>query len=232
MWSQMTLADKITVSRLGLIPLIGLSYVLLPGLWALGVVAGLCLLAELTDWLDGRVARSRNEVSDFGKLADPFCDVMYRMSTLLIMTLPIAVSPLVAGAFPVGSWFGPQHGPAGTVALAPWLAVFLQVMREFIAGSLRAMAATKGLVLAARWSGKIKATVQGVAMITTLLLPVIFGGWQAWHLQVGVLLFWVAAVLSTYSIIEYLVVNQAVLQQLVQRRPRNEQGVIDADNEE
>jgi CDP-diacylglycerol--glycerol-3-phosphate 3-phosphatidyltransferase len=112
------------------------------------------------------------------------------------------------------------------------LAVFLQVMREFIAGSLRAMAATKGLVLAARWSGKIKATVQGVAMITTLLLPVIFGGWQAWHLQVGVLLFWVAAVLSTYSIIEYLVVNQAVLQQLVQRRPRNEQGVIDADNEE
>ena len=89
MWSQMTLADKVTVSRLALIPLIGLSYVLLPGLWALIACAGWCLAAEFTDWLDGKIARSRNEVSDFGKLADPFCDVLYRMSTLLIMTLPI-----------------------------------------------------------------------------------------------------------------------------------------------
>ena len=230
----MTLADKVTVSRLFLIPLIGVAYTMLPWLWALAVTAALCILAEITDWLDGRIARSRNEVSDFGKLADPFCDVMYRMSTLLIMTIPLAVggNAVFGSAWPAGTWYGQQEGVAGTIALAPWLAVYLQVMREFVAGSLRAMAATKGLVLAARWSGKIKATVQGVAMITTMLLPVIFGGWQSWHLQVGALLFWIAAGLSVYSIIEYLIVNKAVLQQLIQRRPREEQDAIDADNEE
>ena len=220
----MTLADKVTVSRLALIPLIGFSYVLIPGILGLAICAGWCLLAEFTDWLDGKIARTRNEVSDFGKLADPFCDVLYRMSTLLVMTLPVVPVAAVTGSDDsltvVGAWFGPQRQAGELVALAPWLAVYLQIMREFIAGSLRAMAATRGLVLAARWSGKIKATVQGIAMISALLLPVVFGGWQPWHLLAATALFWLAAGLSVYSIIEYLVVNRTVLQQLIERRPR------------
>ena len=96
----------------------------------------------------------------------------------MIMTLPVAVPVAVAMAFPVGFWFGGMAINPGQVrlvrmALAPWLAVFLANHARIYRWSLRAMAATKGLVLAARWSGKIKATVQGVAMITTLLLPVL-----------------------------------------------------------
>ncbi|MHC5068024.1 MAG: CDP-alcohol phosphatidyltransferase family protein, partial [Planctomycetota bacterium] len=71
-------ADQLTLARLILAPLAILAYLLLPidgnaCFWAAGL---LCGLAEMTDWLDGKVARARNEVSDFGKLADPFCDVI------------------------------------------------------------------------------------------------------------------------------------------------------------
>jgi phosphatidylglycerophosphate synthase len=229
----MTLADKVTLARLWLAPLIVAAYLLLPIQYSLCFwVAGLlCGLAETTDYLDGRIARARKEVSDFGKLADPFCDVFYRLSVFLVLLLPAggqgypvpiaitedttthAIKPLV---FAVG------RDPAGTVilgaGLAPWLPVLLMVLRELMAGALRSMAASKGYVLAARWPGKLKAWLHGVALISICAFPAFWFELAPWHLTYAYWACWVCALASVLSMLEYLWTNRAILAQLTQRR--------------
>ncbi len=228
----MTLADKVTLARLALAPAIVCAYLLLPidrslCFWVAGV---LCALAEYTDLLDGRIARARNEVSDFGKLADPFCDVIYRLSVFLVLLLPAggsgypvpvdldhstnyALKPLV---FAVG------RDANGVVVLGaglvPWLPVLLMTLREIVAGALRSMTASKGLILAARTSGKVKAWVQGLALITMMAFPAFWNTLAPWHLVYAYWMCWLCAALSVGSIIEYIWVNRPVLKQLIDRQ--------------
>ncbi len=163
-----------------------MAYLLLPaehGRWCVWVAGWICAAAEWSDLLDGRIARTRGEVSDFGKLADPFCDVIYRLSIFMALLLPAGGSGWPAA--PVHLEWRAEHwhdfaeaapspgqlvfalhdGRLG-IGLMPWLPVFLMVLRELIAGALRAMTATRGLVLAARTSGKVKAWFQGVVIIS------------------------------------------------------------------
>jgi CDP-diacylglycerol--glycerol-3-phosphate 3-phosphatidyltransferase len=223
----MTLADKFTLARLFLAPLAAIAYLFLPVeynlcFWACGLLAA---SSEITDWLDGQVARARKEVSDFGKLADPFCDVFYRIFLFMVFLLPAGGSAYQGIDLPDGVLmdlvlpleFDRADG-AVVIGIAPFLPVLLMTLREIIAGALRSMAATKGLVLAARMSGKVKAWFQGTAIITAMGLPAFFGGPAAWHVWVNTGLIWFAALLRAYSIIEYLIVNRTVLAQLAQRR--------------
>jgi CDP-diacylglycerol--glycerol-3-phosphate 3-phosphatidyltransferase len=219
------LADKVTLARLALTPLIVASYLLLPiehclCFWVPGL---LCALAEYTDLADGRIARRRNEVSDFGKLADPFCDVIYRISVFLVFLLPAGGVgyDLPDDGLPGGSggqlalWAAPNQVHVG---LTPWLPVYLMVMREIVAGALRAMAATRGLVLAARTSGKVKAWLQGIALITMMGLPAFWFHRYAWHLTFAFWATWICAVVSVASMAEYIWVNRGVLRQLLERQ--------------
>jgi hypothetical protein len=100
----------------------------------------------------------------------------------------------------------------------PWLPVFLMVMREVVAGALRAMTATRGLVLAARASGKVKAWAQGVTIISLFAFPACFWNRAEWHLHFGFAMTWLCAAISLYSIAEYIWVNRAVLKALVARK--------------
>jgi CDP-diacylglycerol--glycerol-3-phosphate 3-phosphatidyltransferase len=169
------------------------------------------------------VARARGEVSDFGKLADPFCDVIYRLSLFLVLLLP----PSGIGypiAEPAGfDWiwrplvFDLGNGVNGS-GLVPFLPVLIMVLREIVACALRSMAATKGLVLAARMSGKVKAWFQGTAIISILALPAFLGGPADWHLIYASAILWLCAVLSAGSMLEYIYVNREVLANLVERR--------------
>lgn len=232
----MTLADKVTLARLWLAPVIVAAYLLLPiqyslCFWAAGL---LCGVAEFTDYLDGKIARSRKEVSDFGKLADPFCDVFYRLSVFFVLLLPaggqgypvptaladdtttFAIKPLV---FAIG------RSDAGIMVLgaglAPWLPVLLMVLRELMAGALRSMAASKGYVLAARWPGKFKAWLQGTALITICAFPACWFELAPWHLTYAYWACWACAVVSVLSMLEYLWTNRDILRQLTQRRPND-----------
>lgn len=229
----LTLADRFTLARLVLAPVIVAAYLLLPVDYQIvfWVCGALCGFAELTDFLDGRVARARREVSDFGKLADPFCDVFYRLAMFMVMLLPIGGVGYTPDDSLPWAWFGPpvvvnqgaeSFDVAFGVGLVPFIPVLLMVLREVVAGALRSMAATKGLVLAARMSGKIKAWVQGMTIITAFALPALLFGRDTWHLWLVAGMTWVCAILSVYSIIEYIVVNKAVLAQLIQRRPMPE----------
>ena len=220
----MTLADKVTLARLGLMPVIVAAYLWLP-LWLCFWVAGwICALAEYTDLLDGRIARARGEVSDFGKLADPFCDVIYRIGVFLAFLLPAGGVAFAVGADAIpydqvpGQLIFLSADGSAHAGLVPWLPVFLMTLREVVAGALRAMTATKGLVLAARTSGKVKAWIQGTTIITCLGFPALFDQalWMLWWATIAT---WLCAVLSVGSICEYIWVNRPVLKQLLDRKP-------------
>ena len=217
----MYLADRITLARLVLAPLAAMAYVVLPVdhqicFWTAGWICG---IAEFSDWLDGRVARARGEVSDFGKLADPFCDVFYRMLVYLTLILPAGGIGwhLEPGTAPQQSvYLISQAGGTLTpgVGLMPWLPVVLMVMREIVQGAVRTMCASRGLILAARWSGKFKAWIQGVLLISALAMPAFWGGREAWILTVIAWGAWFAAAISIISLIEYLWVNRRILAQV------------------
>lgn len=237
----MTLADRITLARLVLAPLAAAAYLLLPieanlCFWACGA---LCGLAELTDYFDGMVARARQEVSDFGKLADPFCDVIYRITMFLVFLLPAGgLGIALAQGSPV-AWNGLVEAPVYVLTtddgqirwatgLVPWIPVWIMVLREIVAGALRAMTATKGLVLAARRSGKFKAWLQGTTIIAAMAMPAFGGGPDfAWvstsdpglYRPIVGLLTWACAAVSALSMTEYIWVNRSILRQLLERHP-------------
>lgn len=100
------------------------------------------LLAALTDFLDGYLARRRKQVTPLGQLIDPAADKIL-MSAALIALVELGLAPA-------------------------WMVVVI-VAREFAVSTLRAVAATEGQVLPAAWSGKVKTVVQ-IAAIASLLL--------------------------------------------------------------
>jgi CDP-diacylglycerol--glycerol-3-phosphate 3-phosphatidyltransferase len=103
----------------------------------------LLAFAELTDYFDGYFARKRNEVSDFGKLFDPFCDVILNITVLFCLTM------------------------SGYI---PSFALLLIVYRELVINFVRMTAAQKGVAIGARRGGKAKTVTYIVTCFYTLLL--------------------------------------------------------------
>ena len=134
----MNLPNKLTVSRVLFIPVI-MVLLLVEGIPYRWLLSGICFgLASLTEMLDGRIARSRNLITDFGKLMDPVADKMLVMSTLICFI---------------------QQGICGA-----WVVVVI-LFREFLVTSMRMVAADKGIVIAANIWGKIKTVTQMIAII-------------------------------------------------------------------
>jgi len=137
---KMNLPNKLTLLRIALIPVFMLVlYLHFAG--SRYVALAIFIIASLTDMLDGRIARSRNLITDFGKFADPLADKMLVTSAML--------------------WFV-EDG-----RMAAW-AVLIVVVREFAVSGLRMLAADKGKVIAAAWSGKIKTTVTMIGLCLML----------------------------------------------------------------
>ncbi len=120
----MTLADKVTVSWIALAP----AYLLLPihNMLCFSVTMTICIVAELTDFLDGRIARALGRTTAFGKVADPFCDVVFRGSVFFMLMLPIDGVGMAAPPdydLPLRQLqFAGLEG-AQACGLTPWLAV-------------------------------------------------------------------------------------------------------------
>ena len=144
----MKLADKFTWLRGFLAPVFFLIY-FIPvwtghfGAVSVFVMIPLLAFAELTDYFDGYFARKRNEVSNFGKLFDPFCDVILNVTVFFCLAL------------------------SGYV---PSFALLLIVYREFVINFVRLMAAQKGVAIAARKGGKTKTVTYIITCFYTLLL--------------------------------------------------------------
>lgn len=132
----MTTASKITLARVALIPVFMVLLLLGHTWWALAVF----IIASLTDFVDGYIARHYNQVSDFGKFLDPLADKLLVLACMLIFI---------------------QWG-----RMPAW-AVMIVLAREFAVSGLRMVAAAGGKVLAAGWSGKIKtfSTMMGLCLM-------------------------------------------------------------------
>ena len=151
----MNIANKLTILRIILIPFFLLCFYIeslnqpfnLLGFsttYAHAIALSIFILAATTDWLDGYLARKLNLISDFGKFMDPLADKMLTTAAFLI--------------------FIDQS------LLTSWI-VFLILIREFIVSGLRMTAASKGIVIAAGWSGKFKTVLQFVMIIILLIHP-------------------------------------------------------------
>ncbi|RJP81460.1 MAG: CDP-diacylglycerol--glycerol-3-phosphate 3-phosphatidyltransferase [Candidatus Zixiibacteriota bacterium] len=146
--SGLNLPNFLTVLRFLLVPLILLA-LLSPGLgWQL-LGTALFILAALTDTFDGRIARRRRQVTQFGKFADPLADKLLTLTMFAIIVLHPAFAS-------VRTW------------LAAW--VVLIAVREIGITGLRIWALRKGSSVVTSLWGKVKTTAQLIAIIATLAL--------------------------------------------------------------
>lgn len=175
----MTTANKITLARIALIPFFVIFALLQTPAWDLTALILFCL-ASFTDFLDGYIARKYNQVTDFGKFVDPLADKLLVTAALIIF---------------VG------HGQ-----MASWM-VFIILAREFIITSLRNVAAAKGQVMAAAWSGKVKTCVQIAGIIAIFLESIVTGGAGTITTAAG----WIMTLVTLYSGYDYLHRNWALV---------------------
>lgn len=176
----MTLANKITLARIALIPFF-LIFAIIGGTTFDIVALVLFIVCSFTDFLDGYVARKYNQVTDFGKFVDPLADKLLICAAMVVFVER-------------GLMFG-------------WI-VFIILAREFIITSLRTVAAMKGTAMAAAWSGKVKTCIQ-IAGVIVIFLCTIFTGADSLYADgaAGLLIQfagWIMMLITLYSGWDYM----------------------------
>ena len=142
----MTLASKITLARVALIPAYMATMYLSQGeagMW-MYISLAIFVIASLTDFVDGYIARHYNQTTDFGKFLDPLADKILTVAAMSMFC--------EWGVFP--AW-----------------ALMVVLTREFAVSGLRMIASQKGNVIAAGWSGKIKTASTMVGLCAMMALP-------------------------------------------------------------
>ena len=143
----MNLPNKLTVLRVLMVPFFVLVMLTdIGGAANKWIALAIFCIASLTDMLDGKIARARDLVTNFGKFMDPLADKLLVCSAMICMIT--------------------------TGQLAAWIVIII-IAREFIISGFRLVAADAGIVIAASYWGKFK-TVAQMAMIIVLLAD--FGG--------------------------------------------------------
>ena len=156
MWN---IANKLTVLRMIMVPIYVLVFTLVPEPWNRYLAFILFAAASYTDHLDGKLARERNLITNFGKFMDPLADKLLVISALICFV---------------------ENGQ-----LAGWILIII-VAREFIISGFRLVAASSGVVIAAGIWGKLKTVAQ---MVMVLLMILNFDwGWYQVLIQIFVVL--------------------------------------------
>lgn len=187
----MNLPNKLTVIRICMIPLF-LVVVSINWGWGTLTFAGdqlavsqliaaiIFAVASITDWLDGKIARSRNLVTNFGKFADPLADKMLVMTAFIVLV---------------------------EQAKAPAWVVAIIVCRELAVTGLRLLLVEGGEVMAAAWPGKVKTATQMVAIILLFINNMPF---NALGIPVDLIMLYACLVFTIYSGVDYFVKNADV----------------------
>lgn len=173
----MNLPNVLTIGRILLIPVFGLVF-LLPVGWANVAAATIFAVAAITDWLDGYLARRLKQTSEFGAFLDPVAD---KLMVAVALVALVAVNPSPLFALPAAVIIGREIAVS---ALREWMAELGK--RANVAVSLM---------------GKFKTAAQ-MTSITMLLYREPFMG-ISMHM-VGLVLLFVAAVLTLWSMVLYL----------------------------
>jgi len=168
-----TLSNQLTISRVLLIPLLAVAFYI-PGKVGFILAAAIFTLASITDWLDGYLARSRNEITDFGRFLDPVADKLL-VATALVLLVEADRAPALLAAIIIG--------------------------REIVISALREWLAQVSSIVHVSSLAKWKTAAQMVAIVCLLLHITVFG--INMHLT-GMILLWFAALLTLWSAYEYL----------------------------
>ena len=174
----MNLPNKLTLARIIAVPFFIAAFIL--GYYPAALV--LFCAASITDFFDGKIARERNLITNFGKIMDPLADKILVYSALC----------LFIEADIIRAWM-----------------LILILAREFIVAGMRTVAASEGRVLAAGMSGKIKTVLQMFAVIV-FLLALCLTKTQATVMLAGNVLFYASLVMTVYSGAEYVLKNRDV----------------------
>ena len=142
----MTTASKITLARVAMIPAFMVTMYLShgeAGMW-MYISLAIFIIASLTDFIDGYIARHYNQTTDFGKFLDPLADKLLTIACMCMFC--------EWGVFP--AW-----------------ALMIILTREFAVTGLRLVAVQKGTVIAAGWSGKVKTASSMVGLCVMMAVP-------------------------------------------------------------
>ncbi len=181
----MNLPNRLTIFRIILIPIVVLVYLfpyaqfgIEPGVLTIGgvdlsIINLICLViylvAAITDYFDGQIARKRNMQTTFGKFADPIADKMLTTTMFLMFT---------------------------SRGLIPVVPVIIMVCRDIVVDGCRMIAASNGKVVAAQMLGKLKTVLQMVTIALVLLNNLPF---EIWGLPVTDIMVWFSAFVSFAS---------------------------------
>lgn len=187
----MNLPNQLTVLRILMIPIF-MIVALVPLNWGSLDIIGVNLevtqlvatiifaVASITDWLDGKIARKHNLVTNFGKFADPLADKMLVMTAFIVLV---------------------EQGKA-----AAWIVAII-VCRELAVTGLRLLLVEDGEVMAAAWPGKIKTATQMVAIILLLINNVPFA---AMNFPLDQIMLYTCLIFTIYSGVDYFAKNKHV----------------------
>ncbi|MCI9070671.1 CDP-diacylglycerol--glycerol-3-phosphate 3-phosphatidyltransferase [Clostridium sp.] len=192
----MNLANKLTMIRILLVPVF-LLFITVKNIPYGSIIATVIfIIASITDQLDGYIARSRNQITNFGKFMDPLAD------KLLVTAALVSLVELKL----VASW-----------------AVVVILAREFAVSGLRTLAASNGKIIAASWWGKIKTVTQMVAILLLLLKVNIYTSVDAinfvdnnlflnsFFTYVPEIIMYIAVLITIISGIDYFIKNKHVI---------------------
>ncbi len=194
----LNLPNKITIARIFITALIvfillfpfGMTKINIPKLFIdekiivdmrYPIAGVLFIIASLSDFLDGYLARSRNLVTDFGKMLDAIADKVLVNAVLVILASQGQISPIIAVVI---------------------------IVRDIIVDSIKMVASSKGRVVAAIKSGKFKTACMMVGLSLTLFYNLPF---ELIGLRVDQLLLLIATVLSVLSGIQYYILNRELI---------------------
>lgn len=185
----MNLPNRLTIFRIILIPIVVLVYLfpyaqfgIEPGVLTIGgvdlsIINLICLViylvAAITDYFDGQIARKRNMQTTFGKFADPIADKMLTTTMFLMFS---------------------------SRGLIPVVPVIIMVCRDIVVDGCRMIAASNGKVVAAQMLGKLKTVLQMVSIALVLLNNLPF---EIWCLPVTDIMIWFSAFVSFASGVSY-----------------------------
>lgn len=176
----MNTANKLTIFRMILVPVF-MIFLFSDISNAQYIAAAIFILASITDALDGHIARSRNQITNFGKFMDPLADKILVSSALISM--------IELGKIPA------------------WVVVVI-IAREFAITGLRVIAASEGITIAANKLGKIKTITQLIAIIALLFNNYPF---RLINLPFDQIMIYIAVFFTIISGIDYIYKNKEVL---------------------
>ncbi len=184
---RMNLPNRLTMLRIALVPVFCV-FLCVEARWAQFTAALLFVAAAVTDLFDGRIARGRGLVTDFGKLMDPIADKLLVTSAMVFLT---AQGRMIAG-----------------VCLA-------FIARELIISGFRMIAASRGVVIAASPLGKYKTVAQMIAVTASILclplreVPAALG-WTPLAVLARAAM-WIALALAVLSCVDYILRNRHII---------------------